>query len=237
MAEFYTTFIDTVEEKFKEIRTTQEENIKKAGEIVAGSLMAGGMMQAFGSGHSHAVAIEIASRAGGLIQSRAIKEPAGGIYETVEGVGKIVCEKLDLEPNDCFVMISNSGRNPMIIEMAEYVKSLGLPLIAITSLDASKSMTSRHSSGKLLYQIADVVLDNKGEYGDAAIQIPGMEVKVLSTSSFTSMLLADCMVLHAMKTLMDKGVEPPVAVSKNIDGGYERTLPIRQKFKKRLGYH
>lgn len=237
MAEYYTQFIDFIEGLFKEIRETQDENIKKAGEIVAKTVMAGGIMQTFGSGHSHAVSIEICSRAGGLIQARAIKEPAEGIYETVEGTGAIFCQKLDLEPNDCFVLTSNSGRNPLGIEVAQHVKSLGIPLIVITSLEVSKTMTSRHSSGKLLYEFADVILDNKGVYGDAVMQVPGMDAKVNGSSSLTSMLLANCMTLHAVKVMVDKGFEPPVSVSKNIDGGFERTFPIRQKFKKRLGYH
>ena len=237
VAEHYTKFIDAVEEMFQVIRKTQDENIKKAGEIIAKSIMSGGIMHAFGSGHSHAVAIEICSRAGGLLQARAIKEPAGGIYETVEGVGVIVCNKLDLESNDCFVLISNSGRNPLIIEIALWVKKRGIPLIGITSLDASKSMTSRHSSGKRLFEIADVVLDNKGVYGDACMELPGMSEKVLSTSSFTSMLLADCSVFHSMKIMLDQGFEPPVAVSKNIDGDFERIEKIRSQFKKRLGYY
>lgn len=69
--------------------------------------------------------------------------------------------QVDVQPEDVFIIISNSGRNPLSIEMAEYVKKKGCKVIVVTALEVSKSSTSRHSSGKLLYEFADVVLDNQ----------------------------------------------------------------------------
>jgi len=76
-------------------------------------------------------------------------------------------EHYDLRPNDCFIIISNSGRNPLVVELADIVKKRGVKLIAVTSLDVSKKLTSRHSSGKNLYEFADVILDNRGVEGTA----------------------------------------------------------------------
>lgn len=66
----------------------------------------------------------------------------------IEGVGTKFMEQVDIRDNDCFVLISNSGRNPMSIEIADIVKQKGNKIIVVTSLDVSKTMTSRHSSGK-----------------------------------------------------------------------------------------
>jgi len=234
MAEYYTKFLDIIQDMFRDILETQDENIKKAGEIIAKTVMNDGIVQAFGSAHSYAAAIEICGRAGGLIQTKAIFEPSRGLYESVEGVGTLLCQKLMTDPNDCFIIISNSGRNPLPIEVAEFAKKQNLPLIAVTSLEVSRSLKSRHSSGLLLYELADVVLDNRGVYGDAAMEIPGMTEKVMSTSSFTSMALLDCSVLHAIKLMTDQGFKPLVSVSKNIGGGTEFGLKVREKYKHRL---
>lgn len=74
-------------------------------------------------------------------------------------------KKLDLRPQDCLVVISNSGRNPLGIEMAELAQKRGVKTIVVTALEVSKAGTSRRSDGKLLYEFGDVVLDNKSSFG------------------------------------------------------------------------
>ena len=93
------------------IEENEGENISKAAEIVAEGIMNGGITQAFGSGHSYAAAIEISGRAGGLITSKTIMDPAGGMYEQCAGVGKTLMHKVMVDPNDIFFLISNSGRS------------------------------------------------------------------------------------------------------------------------------
>lgn len=230
----YELFFDTIEEIIKDVRKTQGENIKKAAEIIANSIMNDGIIQAFGSGHSYAGAIEIAGRAGGLIPAKVLEEPSRGKYETVEGVGTKFMEDVDIEENDCFVLISNSGRNPMIIEIAQWVKERGNKIIAVTSLDVSRNMTSRHSSGKMLYELADVVLDNRGVEGDAAIKLEGMKTKVCGTSSITAAILLNATVLQAIEIMLDRGYVPPVYMSQNVDGGPEFNKKLVEKYAHRL---
>lgn len=230
----YERFFNIIEDLMKEIRETQDSNIKKAGEIIVDSVMKGGIVQSFGSGHSFAGAIEIAHRAGGLIPTKAIKEPSQGKYETIEGAGTRFIKEVDIRENDCFVFISNSGRNPMPIEMAQYIKEKGNRIIVVTSLDVSKSMTSRHSSGKMLYEFADVILDNRGIEGDAAVEVEGMETKVCGTSSITAALLLQAAVLHSIEIMIEKGYVPPVYMSQNIDGGPEFNERLQAKYADRL---
>ncbi|MGC8979612.1 SIS domain-containing protein, partial [Caldisericum sp.] len=90
----------------------EQENIEKAGHIIAETIMKGGIVQTFGSGHSYAGAIEIAGRAGGLLPVKAVYEETFGRYERIEGVGSEFAKYWDLRENDCVVIISNSGRNP-----------------------------------------------------------------------------------------------------------------------------
>jgi uncharacterized phosphosugar-binding protein len=227
-------FFDKARELADELEQTQAENIKKAAEIVAEGIMNGGITQAFGSGHSYAAAIEISGRAGGLIPSKVIMDPAGGMYESIEGVGTLLTHKVQIEPNDVFFLISNSGRNPMGIEIAQWIKDHGNKLIVVTSLETSKLSTSRHSSGKLLYEFADVVLDNRSVYGDAALEIEGLETKVCGTSSFAATLLLQQTIYEAIKIMVKKGFRPPIYRSANIDGGNDYNLAIEKKYADRI---
>ena len=198
------------------------------------SIRNGGILQAFGSGHSYAGAIEVCGRAGGLIPSKVVRDYSEGIFESVEGNAYFLMRQVDVQPEDVFIIISNSGRNPLSIEMAEYVKKKGCKVIVVTALEVSKSSTSRHSSGKLLYEFADVVLDNQSEFGDAALEIDGFDSKVCGTSSFSTCLLLQQTIYEAVKDMVEKGYEPPVFKSANIDGGREYNQTLEEKYGNRI---
>ena len=227
-------FFDECKRLTNVLEEKEAENISKAAKIVAEGVMNGGILQSFGSGHSYAAAIEISGRAGGLITSKVIMDPAGGMYEQHEGVGKTLMHKVLVSPNDIFFLISNSGRNPMAIEIAEEIKKRGNKLIVVTALDISKTTTSRHHSGKLLYEFADVVLDNHSGFGDSALSIEGLDTKVCGTSSFAATLLLQQTMYEAIKIMVEKGFEPPVYLSANIDGGHERNLAIENNYADRI---
>lgn len=217
-----------------EVENTQEESIDAAAELFAEAIINGGIIQAFGAGHSNAGALEITHRAGGLIPTKNIKEPAGGSYESVEGVGKTFMKKVDIQENDVVVVISASGRNPLPIEVAIGVKEKGAKVIAVTSLDASKNLTSRHSGGKNLYEYADVILDNKVIEGDASIEVDGVDTKVCGMSTITTSLILQAVTLRAVEIMVEKGYNPPVYKSQNIDGGREYNEALEEKYIHRL---
>ncbi|WP_027624153.1 SIS domain-containing protein [Clostridium lundense] len=227
-------YFNVITEMINNLKEHQKENITKAAEIIAHSIMKGGIIHSFGSGHSYAAAIEVAGRAGGLIPSKAVQEPSRGAYETVEGVGTKYMDGFDLRENDCFILISNSGRNPLGIEMANHVKKHGNKIIVVTSLDVSKTLNSRHSSGKNLYEFADVVLDNMGVEGDAAVQLEGLPVKICGTSSITAAVLLNCAVLESIEIMLLKGYTPPIYMSENVDGGPEFNKKLTEKYADRL---
>lgn len=227
-------YFEAIDKVVNDIKSTQRENISAAAQIIADSIMKGGILQAFGSGHSYAAAIEVCGRAGGLIPSKAIEEPSRGMYETVEGTGAKLMETSDLRENDCLILISNSGRNPLGIEIADYAKKKGVKVIVVTSLESSKKMTSRHSSGKKLYDFADVVLDNRVMDGDASVQLEGMSSKICGTSSIAGALLLNCTMVEAIEIMLSKGYVPPVYMSENVDGGHEFNAKLKEKYADRL---
>lgn len=229
-------YFECIETLLKDLEESQKDNIHKAATCIADSIMAGGILQSFGSGHSYAAAIEVAGRAGGLFAAKVIKDPAMGIYEVLEGSGKILMRKVEILPEDIVIIISNSGRNPLPIEMALKVKEVGAKLIVVTALDACKQQKSRHSSGKLLYELADVILDNHSVVGDAAIRIEELGLSICGTSSVTAAALLQATILESVEIMLSRGYKPLMRVSANVDGGTERSLQLEKQFEKRINH-
>lgn len=232
--EAYTEYVEVVDSLLETIELNEGSSMKEAGKIIGDAIMQGGILQAFGSGHSIASAMEAANRAGGLIPTKLINDPAEGMYEMVEGVGEQLVKYIEIKKEDAVIIISNSGRNPLGIEMAMHVKEVGAKLIVVTSLDSSKQLSSRHHSGKLLYQFADVVLDTHVPFGDASIKLPGLETKVSGTSSIASNALIQGSVLESLEYMVSKGYQPPIYISANVDGGREYNAKLEAKYEERM---
>lgn len=152
----------------------------------------------------------------------------------LNGTGEQFMHKLDLRPQDCLVVISNSGRNPLGIDIAELAQKKGVKTIVVTALEVSKAGTSRRADGKLLYEFGDVVLDNKSSFGDACIDVEGLDTKVGGTSLYTGCMLLDCAIMESLDILLERGVTPPVFMSANVDGGPEFNQKLLDKFADRL---
>lgn len=221
-------YLDFAISKLTEVKDTQKDNIQKAAQLVADSVEKGGRMYIFGSGHSHMVAEEVYIRAGGAAFVKAILEPSLMLHEMpnkstylerLEGYAAVLLKLHKVDENDTLVVVSNSGRNPVPVEMALEAKKLGAGVIAITSLKHSTTVTSRHKSGKKLYEIADVTIDNCGEKGDAVFKIEGLNTPTGPTSDTTGTAIAQALVSTTLDILVKKGIQPPVLVSSNVDGG------------------
>lgn len=214
------------------VETTQLDAVLAAAALVADSIAAGGVLQAFGTGHSEALAMELAGRAGGFVPSNKLAmrdlilfggEPVEVLddpkIERQEGLAKRIYELAPVQPQDLFVIASNSGGNGVIVDLAEHVTSRGHKLIAITSLEHTARITSRHSSGKRLKDFADVVLDNGAPYGDSVLPLPSLGANVCGISSVGNTILAQTMIAEAVRLLAGRGIEPPVYLSANAVGG------------------
>ena len=161
-----------LQSKFQEILDHELPNIEKAAELVAESCRRGGKFYVFGTGHSHMIAEELYLRAGGLALVHAILPPEMMLHEMpnkstylerLEGYAKAMVELYRLDEKDTIMVISNSGRNAVPLEMCLEAKKKGAAVIAMTSMRHSSSCTSRHSSGKKMYEVADVTIDNCAE--------------------------------------------------------------------------
>ena len=136
--------------------------------------------------------------------------------EKLPGLADIVYDSYKIEAGDIMIVSSNSGRNAMPIEMAARCQKEGVYCVAVTNLAQSQATTSRHPSGKKLYEYADLILDTCVPSGDALLNIDG--IKTGAGSSIVSMFLLNIAVSEAMKLCVAEGVRPYVFQSQNVDG-------------------
>lgn len=226
------------------VQITQGPPIREAARICARAILSGGVVHIFGAGHSRAFGMELSGRAGGLVPMHVFG------LEEVAPPGKRGLELLDLErspdtarlllstfpvkPEDVFLIASNSGRNGCPVELALRVTHHSHPLIAVTSLDHASAVTSRHPSGKKVYELADVVIDNGAPYGDAVLTVPGMQAAVCAVSSATGALIAQALTAEIIRLIREAGEEPPVYISANVDGADEHNRRLEDRYRGRI---
>ena len=210
------------------IAATQATAIQKAADVIACSLTSGGLLYLFGTGHSASVAVEPYHRAGGLVPIRPIVEPTMTLHsspakatalERLEGYAKIIIDNSGMQRDDTLIIISNSGINAVPVEMALGSRALGVTVIAITSMKHSAAQSSRHASGRRLFEAADIVIDNCSIPGDAAIETLACPVRIGPTSTLAGIAIVNAISAEVVGKLYEMGVEPPVMVSSNIAGG------------------
>lgn len=212
----------------------QQDQLHRAANSWATAIAADRMIYVFGSGHSRLIAGELYWRAGGLASVMVLDDPSEGAVERLEGYAKAITDPYDFGEGDVLIVISNSGINAVPIEVALEGKARGATVQAITALEHSRQSTSRHSSGKRLFEIADQVLDTCGPYGDAAIAITGREWRVGATSTVVSVALLNAIVAQTAELLVARGVEPPVLVSSNVPEGDEHNERLARHYWRRL---
>jgi uncharacterized phosphosugar-binding protein len=225
---------------------TQTENISQAAGVVVDAILNEGIIQVFGTGHSRSIAMEIAGRAGGLVPANALSikdlvmyggtspgEILDPLIERDPRLAQRILALADTHPEDVFIIASNSGGNGSVVELALLAKQRGHQLIAVTSLEHSEHVVSRHPSGQRLFEIADVVIDNCGVFGDAALPLPAGGA-IAATSSLTGVLIAQMLVAEVCGELLRIGKEVPVLVSANVPGGDEHNEELNQRYGERV---
>jgi uncharacterized phosphosugar-binding protein len=240
--EFARVALETV----AEVSRSQAPKVAEAAALLSTSVQNDGVIQAFGTGHSEAFAMEIASRAGGLIPTnrlslRDVILLAGADREGLSnqflerdpGTAQKIYDLAPVTPGDVFLVASNSGGNGSVVELARLVKERGHPLIAVTSLQHTQAVTSRHPSGLRLFEIADVVLDNGAPFGDAVLELPDGGA-ACGISSITAALLAQMVIAEVLRDLIEHGLTPPVYLSANIPGGDEHNRALEAHYEGRL---
>jgi uncharacterized phosphosugar-binding protein len=212
-------YFEVMQKVIEDVLNTQQANIDKAAEILTTTTRNNGIIHLFGSGHSSLIAEDVFWRAATLANVHAIFELAvAGINEVtktskiekLEGIGKVIVEYNRVLPPDAMICISNSGNNAATVDVALAAKERGVPVIAITNVTYADQLTTHHSSGKKLKDVADVVIDNCSLYGDAAVEIPGFSQKVGATSTIPVAFIVPALLVQTCENLLDLDITPDV---------------------------
>ena len=213
------------------LQDTQGDAIHRAADQCARSIGSGKLVHLFGTGHGSLPALEAFPRSGSLVGFHPIAElpitllhhvygdmgvPQYRFLHRQEGYGRAILEAHRLDPADTLILFSHSGINPVVLDMALAAKEKGLPVIGVTSLPHSSATASRHSSGKKLYEVADIVIDTGAPLGDACVKIEGLQDPVAAVSSMLVMAVVDAMIAETARIMVERGTPPHVEVNLNL---------------------
>jgi uncharacterized phosphosugar-binding protein len=215
----------------KQLQDTQQAAIGRAADYCAKSIGAGKLVHLFGTGHGSFPALEAFPRSGSLVGFHPIAElpitllhhvygdmgvPQYRFLHRQEGYGRAILEGHRLDPADTLILFSHSGINPVVLDMALMAKEKGMALVGVTSRPHSQATASRHSSGKKLYEVADVVIDTGAPLGDACVRLDGLDDPVAAVSSMLVMTVVDAMIAETARILVERGTPPHVEVNLNL---------------------
>lgn len=207
-------------------------SLPAAAGLVADVVAGDGIVYVFGSGHSQLVALDVNRRAGSIVPLQVVFDPTWGASELVEGYGRSLLSDFAFTGADCLVVISNSGTTAAPIEVATAARSAGTPVIVLTAVEASLAARSRHSSGRRLCELADIVLDNGNVGSDVALRVG--PVGVGATSTVVAAALLHEVLVEAVLSLAARGIEAPVYRANAEEGGREHNARLRERYLGRL---
>lgn len=236
---------ESIDELFKKVRDTQTENIIKAGEIVAESVADGGCI--FLSSICHHMEMDSIYRGGGPIfykhfsydlkvenDARARDNSDLEWSDTQGAAARYALTQSNFRPGDVLFLSSVSGRTKKIVDLAYEAVQLGIKVIAFTSMEYAVQVDPVHPSGKKLYEIATVTIDNCAPAAEAMIDVPGIEAKFGAASGIASDYIMWSITSVAVEKLLEKGITPGILKSANFPGGmeYNKTViePNYEKF-------
>lgn len=242
----FQTYISELQAVLERIKNEQATAIEAAAHLVADTLTADGIVHTFGTGHSHLIADEAFFRAGGIAAINPILDERlvflkGALESTraerARGFAKLLIEQEQVGQKDVAILISNSGRNNVPVEMALEMKARGVRVIAITSVAQSSASVALHSSGKRLFELADVVIDNCVPPGDALLTLPGLASRIGPSSTVAGAAIINSIMIEAVVETLRRGKDVPVLPSANLDGVTEARLKeLLSRYRGRIRY-
>lgn len=231
--EFENNYLTGARKILDRIERTQLEMVEKASQICANTILNGSVVHLFGSGHSRMAVEEVYPRYGSFPGFHPMVELSltnhhqvvgnngqrqAMFLENVEGLAKVILSNFHFKAHDSILVFSHSGTNIVPLEIAMEMQQLGFPVVAVTSLAHSKLAVSKHSSGKKLYECADVVLDNCAIPGDAMVEIDGLETPVGPGSTIGNTAIVNMIKCRVAQLLTEAGRPPKVLTSSLVIG-------------------
>lgn len=239
-------FFQLIKENLDRIQDTQCDKIVQVSAKIVDTIENGNSVFVFGCTHAGILSQEMFYRTGGLAIINPLLPPGltcdvrpitlTSQLERLEGLAERVLKNSPLKSSDLLIIHSVSGRNTVPVEMAIIAKQLGISTVAITNIEYSSNSKSRHPSGLRLFEACDIVIDNCGIFGDAALKVEGVEQKTAPTSTITGASIVNAIISETVQEFVNRDITPPIFISANIDGGDEHNKTIMEKYKNQIHY-
>lgn len=235
-----------------QIEETQMESIKQAATIMADSIEKGKWVHTFGCGHATLPIEEMYPRIGGFVGFHPIVELPLTFFtnivgqmgvdqfiflERVEGYGKEIMKGHNFDSDDCMWLFSHTGVNAVNIDIALDAKEKGMKVIVYGSAEEAKGKTTKHSSGKTLFELADIVVDSCAPSEDATVPLKNHIDKIGPVSTMAFMTTVWMTVTTVAEILADRGVKLYIHPSHNIPGdstSKQRLADALKEYKTRI---
>lgn len=223
-------YIEKMTNILQAIDETQADNIKEAAKICADTIASGKLAHLFGSGHSVMSLMDMFPRYGGVVGWHPLMDPrlmwdnvirGGGAREVLwierrEGYVETFLQSYNLQQGEVMVVYSHGGLNAAPVEAALYAKERGLKVIAVCSGENYKKAKATHSSGKMLGDVADIMIDNCSPLEDALVEIPGYHQKVGASSTISAIAVTQALASETALLLEKMGHQMHIFVSPNV---------------------
>jgi uncharacterized phosphosugar-binding protein len=217
-----------VDELYGRVRSGQKEHIIRAGKMIAEAAAGGGCIHIHDTGHI--IDAELINRGGGLVLYKKLKyqlqvdnpvrkRDRSDMDASMEGLAAYVLKASGARPGDVLILGTVSGRTFGAVDLAFEAKKLGIKLILITSMTYASTVDAVHSSGKKLYEIADVVIDNCAPAAEGMMDVDGLEAKLCAASGLTAAFIMWSVTTVVVEELLKVGIMPGVLKSANFPGG------------------
>lgn len=234
------------------IEATQADPIRRAAELMADSIEAGRWVHTFGCGHATIPVEEMYPRIGGFVGFHPMVELPLTFFtrivgemgvrqfvflEGVEGYGDRIMESYTFDPRDTMWIFSHTGINSVNIDVALRAREQGMKVVVCGSAAGAEHRTSRHSSGKTLFELADVVVDNCTELTDASVPLKGHVDRIGPVSTIAFVTLVWMIITTVAEILVDRGVTLHIHPSHNLPGdttAHERLDAALREYKRRI---
>ena len=238
-------YLEAVIANLREVKSKQAGNIAAAASLMADAIAADKLINVYaGGGHTTLAMGEMFFRAGGLANINPLMETALSVFnqalkylelERTENFGASIIKYYDLQPGDLVLIFHNIGINPATIDAAMEIRKRGGRIVAIASSYWQNEMPRdhfiRHSSGKNLFDFAEVCIDDYNPVGDAIVNVPGLDTPIGPVSNVVDFTIAHLLEIECCRICVERGLVPPVWNSANTPGGDEKNAAYLKKYK------
>lgn len=232
-------YLKSIVDILNEINNTQKDNLSKASEMVSDVIKNDGIIYIFGCGHSHLIGLDCFYRAGGLVNVSAMLDTDLMLHngaakssrmEKMSGIAEAVFERYSITDKDLLFVVSTSGKNAVPVEMAKIASKNGIKNIAVVS----SAYFDDKKDKPMLYECADMYIDNCVPHGDAVIDIFGAETKMGCVSTAASSFILQTVLMEGADIAGKSGARLPIYMSGNVEGGAEFNQKLIKEYMPRI---